>query len=155
MPKHKQCKKVHRHWKILCLNLQDWWFNNLFYKIFYLLYLLQCNCGLQYVGRAKGALLVWIREHLVNIRKGFCKHIFSKHFTKKHNKAPSCLKVIGIKVFSPHWRGSNVVWEFPGKKLLGFKSSKPIVLRGSILNGTSIVLLVTASLFLFWLWLSH
>lgn len=37
-------------------------------------YLLQCPCGLQYVGRTKCPLQVHLNKHINNIQKGFTKH---------------------------------------------------------------------------------
>lgn len=59
-------------------------------------YLLQRNCEMQYVGRTKRALHVRIEERLANIKKGFPKLCLSRHFPIKHGKDPSQVKVIGI-----------------------------------------------------------
>lgn len=37
-------------------------------------YLIQCPCGLQYVGRTKRELRIRLNEHIANIRKGFPNH---------------------------------------------------------------------------------
>lgn len=40
---------------------------------------LECSRGLQYIGHTKRQLKVRIREHVQNIKKGYDKHIVSKH----------------------------------------------------------------------------
>lgn len=68
-------------------------------------YLLQCPCGLHYVGRTKQALQVRPNEHINNIRKGFLKHSVSKHYALVHNKVPKNMIFLGIDGYTPSWRG--------------------------------------------------
>lgn len=72
-------------------------------------YLLQCPCGLQYVGRTKRPLQVRLNEHINNIRKGFTKHSVSKHYLTAHRRDPTGTIFLGIDKFKPHWRGSVLV----------------------------------------------
>lgn len=51
-------------------------------------YLLQCPCGLQYVGRTKCPLMVRLNEHVTNIHNGFPKHPVSRHYSEVHNRNP-------------------------------------------------------------------
>lgn len=44
------------------------------------IYVLQCSCNLQYVGRTKRALKVRVKEHVQNILNKFPKHNVSRHF---------------------------------------------------------------------------
>ena len=74
-------------------------------------YLLQCPCGLQYVGRTKRPLRVRLNEHITNILTGFKNHSVSKHYLLKHNKDPSNTLFLGIDKFKPNWRGSSLVRE--------------------------------------------
>lgn len=72
-------------------------------------YLLECPCQIQYVGRTKRELWKRLREHTQNIKKGYPKHSLSKHYDQYHNRDPSSLKVWGIEKYKPHWRGDNKV----------------------------------------------
>lgn len=74
-----------------------------------LVYLLQCPCGLQYVGRTKRPLSVRLNEHITNIKAGFLKHSVSKHSLLAHNRDPSKTIFLGIDRYSPHWHGSSLV----------------------------------------------
>lgn len=71
--------------------------------------MLQCPCGLQYVGRTKRPLQVRLNEHINNIRKGFTKHSVSKHYLTVHNKDSSNTIFLGIDKYRPHWRGSCLI----------------------------------------------
>lgn len=51
-------------------------------------YMLQCPCGLQYVGQTKRPLQVRLNEHITNIKIGFKNHSVSKHYLLTHNKDP-------------------------------------------------------------------
>lgn len=72
-------------------------------------YALECSCGLQYIGRTKRQLRVWIKEHVKNILNGYDKHSVSKHFLLCHNKDPTHLKFWGIEPYIRHWRGGHNV----------------------------------------------
>ena len=72
-------------------------------------YVLQCSCNLQYVGRTKRALKVRIKEHVENIIKGFPKHNVSRHFDQIHNRDPTQLQFRGIEKYNPSWRGSHKI----------------------------------------------
>lgn len=72
-------------------------------------YLLQCPCGLQYVGRTKRPLSVRLNEHITDIKNGFLKHSVSKHYLTAHDKNPAQTIFLGIYKFSPQWRGSSLV----------------------------------------------
>lgn len=69
-------------------------------------YVLECNCGLQYIGRASRPLSVHIAEHFNNIKKGLRTHNFSKHFRNFHNRDP---KFWGLERVNKHWRGGNFI----------------------------------------------
>lgn len=74
-------------------------------------YVLQCTCLLQYIGRTKRPLWKRIREHIQNIRSGYPKHSVSRHFALHHNKDPTHIKFWAIDKYKPHWRGSNKIRE--------------------------------------------
>lgn len=73
------------------------------------LYVLECSCGLQYVGRTKRLLRIRIKEHVQNIINGFDKHNVSRHFDKYHNRDPRHLKFWGIEPYTKPWRGGHKV----------------------------------------------
>ena len=81
------------------------------------IYLIQCPCGLQYIGRTKRALSVRLNEHIAKIRAGFDKHSVSRHFDLKHNRDPSNTLFVGIDKYRPHWRGSNLVREISRQEM--------------------------------------
>lgn len=72
-------------------------------------YMFQCLCGLQYVGRIKRPLQVCLNEHINNIRKDFSKHSVSKHYLTAHNRDPSNTIFLGIDKYKPYWRVSCLV----------------------------------------------
>lgn len=51
-------------------------------------YLLECPCWIQYIGRTKRELWRRLREHVQNIKKGFVKHSLSRHYAEFHNEDP-------------------------------------------------------------------
>lgn len=68
-------------------------------------YMLECPCGLQYVGRTIRALKTRLYEHCYNIRKGLETHSVSLHYKLVHGSDPSSLKFWGIDKVKPSWRG--------------------------------------------------
>lgn len=72
-------------------------------------YLMECPCKIQYIGRTKRELWKRLREHVQNIKKGFDKHSLSRHYAKYHKKDPSSLKICAIEKYKPHWRGDNKI----------------------------------------------
>ncbi|MEE6516773.1 hypothetical protein FKM82_026498 [Ascaphus truei] len=59
-------------------------------------YLLECPCGLQYVGRTGRPLKRRFAEHVYNIKKGLETHSVSNHFKIHHNMSLEGLTCIGI-----------------------------------------------------------
>lgn len=74
-------------------------------------YLLQCPCRLQYIGRTRQSMQVCVGEHITNIKNGFRFHSVSKHYAIHHNRNPANTLFLGIDKFSAHWRGSSLVRE--------------------------------------------
>lgn len=72
-------------------------------------YIMECECGLQYVGRTSRPLHVRIGEHITNIKKGLDSHNVSKHFKLCHKRNPTKLKFWGVEKVTPHWRGGNFI----------------------------------------------
>lgn len=60
------------------------------------LYVIQCPCGKQYIGRTKRLLKTRIAEHVANIKKGHEKHTLSRHFKYHHNLEPLRFSVYSI-----------------------------------------------------------
>lgn len=75
----------------------------------------ECNCGLQYLGRASRPLHVHIGKHVNNIKKGLVTHNVSKHFRLCHNRDPRVLKVWDIERVK-HWRGGNFIRQLSRRK---------------------------------------
>ncbi|CAJ0941960.1 unnamed protein product [Ranitomeya imitator] len=48
----------------------------------YAVYVIECGCGLQYVGRTIQAMHVRMNKHRQNIRNGYLMHSLSKHFSR-------------------------------------------------------------------------
>lgn len=71
-------------------------------------YVLECSCGLQYVGRTTRALSVRIGEHVRNIEKEYKYHSVSKHFREIHRRDPRHLKFYAIDKIEPNWRNLNM-----------------------------------------------
>ena len=71
-------------------------------------YVLECECGLQYVGRTTRKLSVRMGEHIRNIKKGFIHHSVSLHFKNKHKKDPSKMKFYAIDKIEQNWRNLNL-----------------------------------------------
>lgn len=72
-------------------------------------YMLQCDCRLQYVGRTSRPMGVRIAEHVNNIKRGLKTQNVSKHFRIFHNRDPRCLKFWGLEKVNKHWRGRNYI----------------------------------------------
>lgn len=70
-------------------------------------YMLQCECGLQNIGRTSRPLHVRLGEHVNNIKKGLKTHNVSKHFKLVHGQNPRGLSFWGIERVNKHWRGGN------------------------------------------------
>lgn len=72
-------------------------------------YILECECGLQYVGRTSRPLHVRIGKHVSNIKKGLVTHNVSKHFRLFHDRNPTKLKFDGVEKVTQQWRGGNFI----------------------------------------------
>lgn len=70
-------------------------------------YILECGCGLQYVGRTTRKLSVRIGENISNIKKGFRHHSLSLNF-RAHNRDPLQLKFYAIYKVDQNWRNLNL-----------------------------------------------
>ena len=91
-------------------------------------YVLECECGLQYVGRTTRKLSIRLGEHIRNIKKGFKYHSVSMHFREKHNRDPTKLKIYAIDKIEKNWRNSNLKREISKNEtywIFKLDSSKP------------------------------
>lgn len=73
-----------------------------------IVYMLECDCGWQYIGRTSRPLHVRLGEH-VNIKKDFKTHNVFRHFKMHHNQNPRGLTFWGIERVTKHWRGVLLV----------------------------------------------
>ena len=72
-----------------------------------MIYVLECPCGLQYVGRTMRKLKVRVQEHINNIKKGMETHGVPLHFKHVHKMDPKGLKFTGVAHVKKHWRGGS------------------------------------------------
>lgn len=72
-------------------------------------YMLECSCGLQYIGRTSRPLSVRVGEHVNNLKKGLRTHSVSKHIRQCHDRDPRCLTFWGIERVDRYWRGGNYI----------------------------------------------
>lgn len=94
----------------------------------HVVYMLQCPCGLPYVGWTTRELNVRFIEHIANIRKGYAKHNVAQHYDLVHNRDPSGTLFMENDHFIPQWRGGYKVRELSKmetKWLYIFKSYVP------------------------------
>lgn len=73
------------------------------------IYLIECPCKKQYVGRTKRALKVRIAEHVGNIKKGYEKHSLSSHFKTTHSQDPTGLTFTALEKVENDWRGGDYI----------------------------------------------
>lgn len=59
----------------------------------YVIYLLECICGAQYVGRTIQKLHLRINKHRANVRKGFLHHGVSRHIFNSHQGISKPFKI--------------------------------------------------------------
>lgn len=68
----------------------------------YVIYLIQCDCGLQYVGRTMQRLHCRMNKHRANIRNSFLLQSVSRHLTIHHKDTPNPFKVMPIDWIPPY-----------------------------------------------------
>lgn len=88
--------------------------------------LLQCSCGLWYVGRTMWAFSTHLGERVWNIKRAFKNHSVSLHFARVHNKDLSGTTFLAIDTLSLPWRGINIVVKYPDWKQNGSLIWDPI-----------------------------
>lgn len=62
----------------------------------YVIYVLECPCGLQYVGRTMQKLRERVNKHCFNIRHKIMHHSVSRHFAHHHGRDPELWSVIPL-----------------------------------------------------------
>ncbi|MEE6524958.1 hypothetical protein FKM82_024715 [Ascaphus truei] len=91
------------------------------------IYLLECPCGLQYVGTTTRSIKRRLYEDVYNITKGLITHNVSNPFLQVHDRDPPAgLKCMAIEALAPNWRGGNINI-LPGQKKrspFGYMSSR-------------------------------
>ncbi|OCT65597.1 hypothetical protein XELAEV_18041835mg [Xenopus laevis] len=107
-------------------------------------YLLECPCKKQYVGRTTKKLKLRIAEHIRNIKKGLKTHrgrftnlvnrphSVSEHFSLFHNSDPSGLKFMGIAHKVKTWRGGNnvqIISQEETRWIISLKTLQPMGLN--------------------------
>lgn len=70
----------------------------------FVVYMIQCPCSKQYIGRTKRELYVRLAEHVGNIKQGF-----KKHNDKYHDRQLKGTLFMALDTIRPHWRGTNMV----------------------------------------------
>lgn len=73
----------------------------------FVIYILKCNCGLQYVGRTSQKLRTRMNQHRSNVMKGYIKHSVSRHAATNHDCnfnhfSISAIEQIGTNVRNRH-----------------------------------------------------
>ncbi|XP_044132751.1 olfactory receptor 1009-like [Bufo gargarizans] len=99
------------------------------------IYLVQCPCSRQYIGRTKRALRVRISEHIANIKKGYLKHSLSRHFKEAHGQDPTGLTFVALEKIDKHWRGGNHIERMSraeSKQIFNFGSMIPVGLNAEL-----------------------
>ena len=72
----------------------------------YVVYLITCPCGQQYVGRTIRKFSVRVAEHIALILAGDIHHTVPRHYKKHHAQNPNGTQFLIIDQFVSPWRGS-------------------------------------------------
>lgn len=67
----------------------------------YIIYLVDCICGQQYIGRTTQKMHLRLNQHRSNIKKGFLKHSVSRHIFNHHPGVPNPITITPIDFISP------------------------------------------------------
>lgn len=92
------------------------------------IYVLECPCRKQYIGRTKRPLKKRIAEHMANIRKGYMLHSVSRHYKERHNSDPSTLHFCALEKVHRGWRGGNHIYNMSrleSRRIFEFNSLIP------------------------------
>lgn len=72
----------------------------------YIVYLITCHCGKQYVGRTIRSFAVRVAEHIALIKNGDTKHTVPRHYKLNHNRVIDGTQFVVIDKYVPPWRGN-------------------------------------------------
>ncbi|XP_063782381.1 uncharacterized protein LOC134932160, partial [Pseudophryne corroboree] len=73
------------------------------------IYLLECPCGLKYVGKTKRVLKLRIQEHARNIKNKITTHAIYRHFHEFHHSNPEDMTFKGIEIVNLGERGGDIL----------------------------------------------
>lgn len=71
----------------------------------YIVYLITCHCGKQYVGRTIRSFAIRVAEHIALIKGGDTKHTVPRHYKLQHNRVIDGTQFVVIDRYVPPWRG--------------------------------------------------
>lgn len=71
----------------------------------YIVYLIVCPCGKQYVGRTTRTFTKRVSEHISLIKSRDSKHSVPRHYKEVHNSDPTGSLFMIIDKYTPPWRG--------------------------------------------------
>lgn len=71
----------------------------------YIVYLITCHSGKQYVGRTICFFAIRVAEHIALIRSGGTKHTVPRHYKLNHNRVIEGSQFVVIDKYIPPWRG--------------------------------------------------
>lgn len=83
----------------------------------YIVYLITCPCGKQYVGRTIRTFSIRVAEHISLIKSGDTKHPVPRHYRLHHNRNLKGTSFLIIDRYIALWRG--------GAKTRGSRNSRP------------------------------
>ncbi|XP_075422987.1 uncharacterized protein LOC142463956 [Ascaphus truei] len=67
----------------------------------FVVYCIQCGCGLRYIGRTTRSLCTRFLEHRRSVIKGLIINSISRHYKTIHNQDPKCMTIMGLEYISP------------------------------------------------------
>lgn len=94
------------------------------------IYLLQCPCGIQYIGKTKRTLKTRISEHIRNIKKQVMGHSVSNHFSVCQKGCPEGLSFCIVEQVKNKWRGGNIERELAQKEMFWAYTLKTFAPQG-------------------------
>ncbi|MEE6515382.1 hypothetical protein FKM82_024101 [Ascaphus truei] len=62
----------------------------------FVVYMITCKCGHQYIGRTIRLLCTTFLEHKHNIKIGVMSHSLPKNVAICQNRKPECMKIMGL-----------------------------------------------------------
>ncbi|MEE6513386.1 hypothetical protein FKM82_020972 [Ascaphus truei] len=96
----------------------------------HVIYMIECSCKLQYIGKTIRPIRTRIIEHLSGIKRKLTNHSIPNHFTEFHGGEPTCLKYKAIEHVLPHWRGGDRGLELLKRETFWIHRLKTLAPRG-------------------------